>query len=29
MGPLELLDEVGLDIASHAAAALHAAYARA
>ena len=26
MGPLELLDEVGLDIASHAAAALHAAY---
>jgi 3-hydroxyacyl-CoA dehydrogenase/enoyl-CoA hydratase/3-hydroxybutyryl-CoA epimerase len=26
MGPLELLDEVGLDIAAHAAAALHAAY---
>jgi len=26
MGPLELLDEVGLDIAGHAAAALHAAY---
>lgn len=26
MGPLELLDEVGLDIASHAAASLHAAY---
>jgi len=26
MGPLELLDEVGLDIAAHAAASLHAAY---